>query len=78
MTPLNCKYYRDTGFRDGQSWEDGTLLQFVALSYGGIVGIVFCHQGGGLLHLKLSDIRLERAIPAEDGLVLGRVGCPKQ
>jgi hypothetical protein len=69
MTPLSCKYYRDTGFRDGQSWEDGTLLQFVALSHGGVVGVVFCHQSGGLKHLKLDDIRLERALPAAEGLV---------
>jgi hypothetical protein len=59
MLPMRCKYYY-TGYGVDPSWEDGMLLQFVALSHSGVVGVVFSDNGGGLLQLKLGDIRLDR------------------
>lgn len=64
MLQLRCKYYRDTGFREGQSWEPGTILQFVYASHKTAYGVIMPDAGLSPILCELSDIR-EIEMPAK-------------
>jgi hypothetical protein len=64
MLQLRCTYLRDTGFRDGQSWEPGTVLQFVYASHKAAYGIVLPDVGSQPILCDLADIRIDAAAVA--------------
>lgn len=62
MLQLRCEYFHDTGFKDGQSWRPGTVLQFVYASYKTAYGVVLPDVGRpSPILCELSEIRIQLA-----------------
>lgn len=55
---IKCQFLHDTGFRDGQSWQDGTILQFLYASHERAYAVVLPVEGDCTRLVEISDVRI--------------------
>jgi hypothetical protein len=58
---IRCQYLRDTGFRDGLSWPDGTILQFLYASHGHAYAVVLPDNNEIPVLIDLDNVRIPKA-----------------
>jgi hypothetical protein len=55
---IKCQFLHDTGFRDGQSWRGGTILQFLHASNERACAVVLPEGGDRPRLVEISDVRI--------------------
>jgi hypothetical protein len=65
MMRLKCRWLYDNGFRDGQLWRDGEILQFLYASNKTAYGVVLPALESRPVLVELNNLKIEPQTPQE-------------